>query len=150
VVSDELRALYMYLNTKQLPQDIVGKGGFDVFLPRKTPEAVVEAVSVWGSPVEHNLRSIMVNDGPLGQPSTPAPSSPRHASLASADNTKKFRTLFYGESPAPNADHDLQSDFEIDFHQGPKPQENEAVRRYWQSQNYEETAIQNFMNLSYR
>jgi hypothetical protein len=48
VVSDELRALYMYLNTKQLPQDIVGKEGFDVFLPRKTPEAVVEAVSVWG------------------------------------------------------------------------------------------------------
>jgi hypothetical protein len=86
----------------------------------------------------------MVNDGPLGQPSTPATSSPRHASLTSADNTKKFRTLFYGESPAPNADHDLQSDSEIDLHQGPKPQEDEAVRRYWQSQNYEETAIQNF------
>lgn len=148
-VSDGLRGLYMYLNTKNLPQDVVGTRSSTVVFPRKIPEAVVQTVSGQRSKcnipqVEHNLKSIMVNDRPLGQPSTPAISSPRLPSLTSADNTKTFRTPFYGGSPAPNADYGLQSDFEMDFHQGPQPLENKAVRRYWQSQNHEETVIQNF------
>jgi hypothetical protein len=43
---DELRACFMYLNTKRLPQDIVGDGRSDVSLPRKTPKVVVQTVSV--------------------------------------------------------------------------------------------------------